>query len=431
FWRAMFEWTLVEEDWPLCLDAQDALVEGVPPQSWEGLAPRPILDKGGFRFIGHRKFLTPKEVLVWAGPRGVLLVRAIPVGLALQCTFKVMSGSALATVTEHWTGESWASFPLPEGVTAMSLHRRVRDFGLKTGLLTSRNQDVHLHVGSRRLRKDAGILWEKSFATRPPRRTSCKEAQPTRSPPLFVCSISDLAYRVATAIVESIASTIMAAAAVWSRPPLVAYVLQYLDLITQAQCCSISAAFVPLQAMTAVIEASKLSHRLPSVATFLEAARVVWGMVTGPLLHLDGQSLKCPGLAVVTTVEIFLPHWDGCRDLPRAVWQAWIGRPDEPKDAQWTQEFLGARGLSRDVLKGFVELNFDDEDIELAMAPLRQGRWTYHCYPGTTGQGLIGLDDEVAALEFEVFGICGVLFFWPEPSWPWSRESSWSDDWHW
>ena len=55
------------------------------------------------------------------------------------------------------------------------------------------------------------------------------------------------------------------AAAVWSRPPLVAYVLQYLDLIAQAQCCSISASFVPLQAMTAVIEASKLPHRLPSV----------------------------------------------------------------------------------------------------------------------------------------------------------------------
>ena len=41
--------------------------------------------------------------------------------------------------------------------------------------------------------------------------------------------------------------------------------LQYLDVIAQAQCCSISASFVPLQAMTAVIEASKLPHRLPSV----------------------------------------------------------------------------------------------------------------------------------------------------------------------
>ena len=177
----------------------------------------------------------------------------------------------------------------------------------------------------------------------------------------------------------------MAAAAVWSRPPLVAYVLQYLDLITQAQRCSIS-----YLCSTSSNDSSDRSQQVATPAAIgpniFEAARVVWDMVTGPLLHLDGQSLKCPGLDTMTNVGTFFPHWDGCEDLPRAEWQTWIGRPDQPKDAAWMDDFLGARGLSRDVLKSFVELNFNDEDIELAMAVLRQGHWRYHCYPHLTGK---------------------------------------------
>lgn len=169
----MFEWTLLDGDWPLCFDAQDALVQRVPLQSWMviGAAPRPTLDdKGAFHFIGRRRFLTLNEVHVWARPRNVLLIRPVPMAMVLQCNFEVNAGFAVVSIAERSTGAFWAGIPIPENATAMELHRRVRQFGLGTGLLTSCNQDVQLYVGHRRLRKDAGVLWRKAFATQPPKR---------------------------------------------------------------------------------------------------------------------------------------------------------------------------------------------------------------------------------------------------------------------
>lgn len=176
----MFEFALVAAAWPSAYDEQTKLVAAIPATAWMLIddVPRSVYDGvEECEFLGARKLLTAgatsKDMYyAWkAGARGIVIIRGSPIAdVPVSCAFTVESNTVRVHIVGHTIPAVLGNFAMLEEagtITAKALHRQVWQFCLKSGFLRSHNQNVSLLVNGRALPSWGGVLWRKSFATRP------------------------------------------------------------------------------------------------------------------------------------------------------------------------------------------------------------------------------------------------------------------------
>ena len=219
----------------------------------------------------------------------------------------------------------------------------------------------------------------------------------------------------------------MAAASFWLHSECVADVLQFLDVPSRVRCAQISKNFLPPQTagMALLVErdaATRLAcpmcytkHFLtaaPTWAILSESSRYLWELVARPLLDLSGRVLACPCVEGDVLVEVHILGWHGCCDLSSAGWRALLHRFELPACQAAISELVTPYGWTpADIPLMFMSLNPTQVPLQQSMAAIDQGSWTFHWFPYTFQEQEGEPEYEAAVLEFNTYGVCGVLHF--------------------
>ena len=213
-----------------------------------------------------------------------------------------------------------------------------------------------------------------------------------------------------------------------ANPDIVAAVLAALDLPTQARCCSVSTHFMSPQTIAAASKfaAGAVEHLTcpicyasPSIAAsalpaqqFLRAAGEIWHLVAEPLLLLDRTVFECPGLMGDTLARVYILGQRKHHRLTESWWRPrLVGREDPPAEPSILERILRERGMSENVLVAMSELNHPCPDIDLAMAILGGGDWSFHWFPVRFDFEFEELQEAQAVLTFDVYGVSGLIYF--------------------
>ncbi|CAK9041604.1 unnamed protein product [Durusdinium trenchii] len=215
-----------------------------------------------------------------------------------------------------------------------------------------------------------------------------------------------------------------------AQPDVVAVMLEFLDLPTQARCCRASAYFTPPQTLASVEDAAAavvehlgcptcplLQTALPTPSSasparkFLHAAHLIWNLVAIPLLRLHECILECPGVLGDVIVRVYILGWRKRCRLTEAWWRRVIGRDDLPPSPAVLQRILRKRGMNENFLEAITDLNHPDPDVDLATAVLGEGAWSVHWFPVRFDDEPDELTDSHVVLTFDVHGVSGLIYF--------------------
>ena len=211
--------------------------------------------------------------------------------------------------------------------------------------------------------------------------------------------------------------------------PALLLIWRFLDVPTQALCCRVAHCFAPPKLVTMLCDTVQdaaeafacpdcFLHETPDPKwpTALQIARLLnrlWLLVAEPVLDLACHPTICPGLYEPRCVRVFILGWNGMHRLSREGWEGFLRDQDRPEIHQESLDsLLSVSNLPTDVPDAITVVNTPDFTIELAMTIIKAGNPSFHMFPATwEWQDEERMLPGEAVLQFQTFGIVGVIYF--------------------
>ena len=269
--------------------------------------------------------------------------------------------------------------------------------------------------------------FEQEFGPQPPESDSAAGEDEEEEP--ISASASSSPTPVPAAAEDVVPPSTVAPAGAWARLPLDARVaiLVFEDFYTLARCAAVASQFLAAGVAAHYGQHLEALHgagfrpedpdgrlagapsRLKETVRFLLVARQLHKDVGRPLAAIRGLEVTFPGMCEAAEVAVHLLGRRGVHNVSPAGARRLAGLRPGLQPARW-EEHIAFDGSEADLLDALVQRNPGDDALHrAAVGPLRGGSWSFDFYPAAPG--LEALDEAVAALYFDAFGVAGVLLF--------------------